>query len=321
MMITPNHIGDILLIHNNLPTEKGKNSMSAFPEYLPTSTITIDGGSIEFIPNYREAMQALQQKAKKLRSEIVAEKLMRDFNCPFAWVNSYAVKRCSNTPGDIFSLHQDFLIKLVVWAKEQLDLEGDSLGAFYSYFQEMNGYQKKYEPIYNNLIEEFTKVADIAEYVSDEHLKRCHEAFALMKESTRLLNAATRVRQSGVYIAAPSLSALIANEATSMETNGQADSYHQQAMVLRSKADELLCNVTKERVTEAVSIITKAVSQYIDTIMETALNDMLVIEGSAASKKEWSDFKQNFCNPRKYAALLQTCISPVGLEELMSAFL
>lgn len=87
--------------------------MSAFPEYLSTQTVTIDGGSIEFISNYRDAIQTLQQKAQKLKSDITATKLMRSFGCPFASLNSDALTSNCSTPKDAWDLHFDFLKKLV----------------------------------------------------------------------------------------------------------------------------------------------------------------------------------------------------------------
>lgn len=116
--------------------------MSAFPEYLSTQTVTIDNGSIEFISNYREAIQTLQQKAHKLRSDITATNLMRRYGCPFASLNSDTLASNCSILKDAWDLHFAFIKNLVQWIEEQQVSQGDSIGVFDDYFQEMIGYQK-----------------------------------------------------------------------------------------------------------------------------------------------------------------------------------
>ena len=142
----------------------------------------------------------------------------------------------------------------------------------------------------------------------------------LHSETLRYYEMASRARDSGTYVLAPSVGALIANKMMYEHVSEQADRYSQQARDASKQRDDQDYLFWSKHIHQA----TLGIINFAKAAAEIFLGDgsklAVIVSGPGSESREWQNIRIAPCSPESYVDLLNIIDSSEELNKLLDFF-
>lgn len=172
----------------------------------------------------------------------------------------------------------------------------------------------------SSLIGEFIdKFVDVVQDTTTQLCRIAEVGGTYRKKGGSYCDQSINALNSTVYIVAPSVAALSANEAAYQRSKAQSDKWSTlAAQEYYNQLEEMKKEIPIfERACDSlVEIGAKTLEQIVDRVKR----QLFIVEGKAASEKKWQTFSEAPDNKESYVLLLSNCQSVEGVSDIAEAF-